>query len=152
MIARLTLGLVFLLAMGGCASTQKKTSVSQLQLQVGNLEAQLREKDQELSDLRDEIDDLTQEVRKDGDAAEARESLQEYSSASFDKKGIIRVTANPSDIQQALKNAGYYDGAIDSKIGHKTKKAISAFQADHGLKADGIIGKRTWAELSTYLK
>ncbi len=54
-------------------------------------------------------------------------------------------------IQQALKNAGIYNGKIDGSIGPKTKKAIEAFQSQNGLKADGKVGKKTWAALSVYL-
>lgn len=56
------------------------------------------------------------------------------------------------DIQRALKSAGVYAGAIDGKIGPITKAAIQAFQAAKGLKADGVVGPKTWAELEKYLK
>ncbi|MBM3246648.1 MAG: peptidoglycan-binding protein, partial [Candidatus Omnitrophica bacterium] len=55
------------------------------------------------------------------------------------------------EIQTALKNANYYTGAIDGKIGPMTKKAIEEFQKANGLKADGKIGPKTWAVLGTYL-
>jgi peptidoglycan hydrolase-like protein with peptidoglycan-binding domain len=55
------------------------------------------------------------------------------------------------DIQAALKNAGYYTGAIDGKIGPKTKKAIEEFQRAKELKVDGKVGPKTWAELEKYL-
>lgn len=55
-------------------------------------------------------------------------------------------------IQRALKNAGFYKGQIDGKIGSKTKESIARFQKEKGLKADGIAGKRTIAELRKYLK
>ena len=55
------------------------------------------------------------------------------------------------DIQRALKSAGFYDGAIDGKIGPKTKTAIGVFQKAKGLVADGKVGPRTWTELSKYL-
>src|SRR3989338_661997 len=51
------------------------------------------------------------------------------------------------DIQITLKNAGYYTGAIDGKIGPKTKRAIEEFQAAKGLKVDGKVGPKTWNEL-----
>ncbi len=57
----------------------------------------------------------------------------------------------PKEIQQALKNAGVYDGNVDGKIGPKTKKAIEAFQKQNGLKADGKVGRKTWKALSVYL-
>lgn len=55
-------------------------------------------------------------------------------------------------IQQALKNAGFYKGEIDGKIGSKTKIAIKAFQKSKGLSADGVVGQKTWNELSKYFK
>lgn len=55
------------------------------------------------------------------------------------------------EIQTALKNAGFYAGAIDGKIGPKTKNAIEEFQKAKGLKVDGKIGPKTWAELQKYL-
>ncbi len=54
-------------------------------------------------------------------------------------------------IQQALKNAGFYNGKVDGDIGPKTKKAVEAFQAQNGLKADGKVGPRTWKALSAHL-
>ncbi len=55
-------------------------------------------------------------------------------------------------IQVALKKAGFYRGEIDSKIGPKTKKAIIDFQRSKRLKPDGVVGLKTWEELSKYLK
>jgi len=55
-----------------------------------------------------------------------------------------------TSIQKALKNAGYYDGAIDGKIGSGTTEAIRRFQSENGLKADGICGRKTWAKLKMY--
>ena len=54
-------------------------------------------------------------------------------------------------IQQALKNAGLYQGDIDGKLGPRTKKAIEEFQTQNGLAADGKVGPKTWAKLSSHL-
>ena len=54
-------------------------------------------------------------------------------------------------IQQALKNAGFYAGKVDGDIGPRTKKAIEAFQTHSGLKADGKVGAKTWKLLSAHL-
>lgn len=66
---------------------------------------------------------------------------------------VADVTGKPTnkEIQQALKNAGLYDGKIDGNVGPKTKKAVEAFQTQNGLKADGKVGRKTWKALSTYL-
>ena len=50
-----------------------------------------------------------------------------------------------------MKNAGFYAGTVDGKIGPKTKKAVEEFQKSKGLKVDGKIGPKTWAELEKYL-
>lgn len=54
-------------------------------------------------------------------------------------------------IQQALKNAGFYAGKVDGDLGPRTKKAIEDFQSQNGLKADGKVGPRTWKLLSAHL-
>ena len=56
-----------------------------------------------------------------------------------------------TEIQTALKNAGYYTVDIDGKTGLKTKKAIEEFQQANGLKVDGKVGPKTWEALSKYL-
>ena len=38
----------------------------------------------------------------------------------------------------------------DGDFGNETSKAVKHFQTTHGLKADGIVGKLTWAELVKY--
>jgi peptidoglycan hydrolase-like protein with peptidoglycan-binding domain len=52
------------------------------------------------------------------------------------------------EIQTALKNAGFYTGNIDGKIGPKSKKAIEDFQNANGLKVDGKVGPKTWEAMS----
>ena len=61
------------------------------------------------------------------------------------------IQLSSKQIQRALKKAGFYQGPIDGKIGTKTKEAIIKFHKANGLKADGIVGKRTSEELNKYL-
>ncbi|MFA5287104.1 MAG: peptidoglycan-binding domain-containing protein [Candidatus Omnitrophota bacterium] len=56
-----------------------------------------------------------------------------------------------NEIQTALKNAGFYSGTIDGKIGPNTKKAITEFQKSQGLAVDGKVGPKTWDVLNKYL-
>ena len=56
-----------------------------------------------------------------------------------------------TDIQRALTKAGFNLGSIDGKMGPKTKKAIQAFQREHNLTVDGIVGAKTWEKLKTYI-
>ena len=51
------------------------------------------------------------------------------------------------DVQQALKDRGYYTGTVDGIYGTGTYNAIVAFQRDNGLTADGIAGTDTLAAL-----
>lgn len=55
------------------------------------------------------------------------------------------------EIQTALKNANFYTGAVDGKIGPMTKKAIEEFQKANNLEVDGKVGPKTWAALSRFV-
>ncbi len=62
----------------------------------------------------------------------------------------IPETPTKKDIQMSLKNAGYYDGKIDGKLGPKTKAAVEAFQDANNLVVDGKIGVNTWSKLRAF--
>ena len=145
----------------GCSATQDRTRLTQLQLRVGDLERQLEMREAQLKDLKYEMKDLSYEmdrlkvprVKAESSRAVLKPKRVKNSVAitSTKKQGTIRVPVSVRKIQKALKGAGYYDGPVDGKIGKKTKRAISAFQKDNGLKGDGVVGRRTWAELKVYL-
>ncbi len=70
------------------------------------------------------------------------------------EKFISDKMSNPpsvSDVQLALRNAGFYDGAVDGKAGTKSREGVKEFQRSNGLTADGIVGEKTWLKLKTYL-
>lgn len=46
-------------------------------------------------------------------------------------------------VQKKLKELGYYKGSIDGIYGTATKKAVTAFQKNCGITADGIAGAKT---------
>jgi peptidoglycan L-alanyl-D-glutamate endopeptidase CwlK len=50
-------------------------------------------------------------------------------------------------LQIELKRLNYHSGGIDEKYGNLTRDAVMAFQADNGLKTDGMAGEKTWAAL-----
>jgi len=53
------------------------------------------------------------------------------------------------EVQQQLKNLGYYTGSITNKYDSATKKAVTAFQKKNGLKADGLAGAETRSLLAS---
>ena len=50
-------------------------------------------------------------------------------------------------MQERLNALGYNCSAVDGINGPKTQAAIKAFQRNHGLVADGIVGPKTWSKL-----
>lgn len=153
----------------GCSThTQSPTVVNRLQIQVAQLERKLETRDQAIGELQEQVHDMSSRLndiktyslyepieeydyRKSSALSAPEEDTPELTASSDKDENIVRVKASISEVQKALKNAGYYDGKIDGKLGSRSKKAIHDFQLDHKLKSDGIIGKKTWNELRTYL-
>ncbi len=127
-----------IIGLSGCATARKKDLERQaLKNQISVLEAQIQVKDREISSLRDALDEAGLEKRE----ALAKKALV----------GEVKSRPKAKDIQLALKNAGYYAGVVDGKIGKATRSAIRAFQKANGLAVDGKVGKQTWALLGNYL-
>lgn len=160
--------LVVSLFLVGCSThTQSPTVVNRLQIQVAQLERKLDNRDKAIGELQSQVHDMSSEMNeiKTYSLYEPVEEFDYRQTAQIEEEEeepvisreprederIIRVKATKKDVQQALKKAGYYDGKIDGKIGSRSKKAIHEFQSDHKLKPDGIIGRRTWNELKSYL-
>ncbi len=62
----------------------------------------------------------------------------------------LKVGSSGSDVkrlQNQLKALGYYTGSVDGDFGAGTEAAVKAFQARHGLTADGKAGKYTLDKL-----
>lgn len=138
MLPRILLTSFIILALAGCATTKKAATGSQteeLQTKVSDLEKQLQSKDEEIRDLEERLSKM---------------KAPEEQIVNAQEVDISKVT--PKSIQTALKNAGFYSGAIDGKIGRKTKEAIKEFQKANGLKSDGVVGKQTWVKLQKYLE
>lgn len=53
-----------------------------------------------------------------------------------------------SAVQKTLNCLGYNAGTVDGIFGSQTESAVKSFQRNHGLSADGIVGKNTYYYLS----
>ncbi len=144
--------MVGLIALSGCASRKTGKKVDTIQAQVNAMTDELVRLDQSLQDTRAALQ--TQESGGGGVVSES--SFVPSSGEGAMVGGMYRTPSGfeiPSvNIQKALKKAGYYNGAIDGKVGPGTRDAIVAFQKDNGLTADGICGRGTWAKLKSYLE
>lgn len=141
--------MVGLIALSGCASRKTGKKVDTLQAQVNAMTDELVRLDQSLQDTRAALQ--AQEGK-----AEVSETPATITGMGVAVGGMYRTPSGfelPSvNIQKALKKAGYYNGAIDGKVGPGTRDAIAAFQKDNGLDADGVCGRGTWAKLKSYLE
>ena len=59
-------------------------------------------------------------------------------------KPTIKRGASGSAVRELQRLLGIKDDGI---FGYATETAVSIFQKEHGLVADGIVGQQTWAEL-----
>jgi peptidoglycan hydrolase-like protein with peptidoglycan-binding domain len=140
----LVCGLVLgLSSLAGCATTGQGQSVADLQMKVSDLENQVAAKDSEIKDLKLTMKDMAYDLDRKKTTSVGSGKPFDYSK----NEAILRVKVAPEKLQEALRSAGYYKGTVDGKLGTGTKAAIKKFQADHGLKADGVVGEKTWSEL-----
>ncbi len=134
------LGLITVMATG-CAGQRHAQEHNQLKSDVGLL-------DQRIGQLE------RTSLKSSSQAASPMEAMGEPSgtaaTAGVSSTGTM-LKPSKKEIQQALKNAGFYQGAVDGKIGPQTREAITQFQQVNGLKVDGVVGKQTWAKLAPYL-
>ena len=150
-------GIVFLvfavmIAVSGCATTaQDQTMVTRLQMRVGELERQLDGKDERITELEYNLKGLSYDVSRAKEQPRTTAAARPAVTSAPDVDGeIIRVNASVEDVQRALKNAGYYTGNIDGKLGPMTRQSIVQFQQSKNLKADGVIGRQTWEQLRAF--
>ena len=121
--------------LSGCATMNKNDALSNqgLRNKISALEAQLKEKDDEINSLKETSLKISEDV-------------------NLNKTNEANQQIDPKQIQTALKNAGYYQGTVDGKLGKNTRRAVRAFQRANKLPADGKVGENTWMVLKEYLE
>ncbi len=124
-------GILFLIfAVSGCVTTP-----------VVNYSGENRQLRTQVSSLEDQLFRLKQEN------SQLKAQLQKQDAG---KKEVRMPSA--SEIQTALKKAGFYKGVVDGQIGTQTKEAIKKFQEANKINPDGVVGSRTWSAMSKYLE
>ena len=138
------------LILSGCAGAQTRQGVARLQSQVGLLEERVTQLERSVT--MGPGMPLSHETAPTDFRISAEQPVQPTTVRSSGKSPAAKTSLKPStrEIQQALKNAGFYQGAIDGKRGPMTREAVKEFQRLHGLSDDGVVGKQTWAKLSAY--
>ncbi len=109
-----------------------------------------RNKDLEIQGLRNQVNALKTQPVVESEEIISEETVEVPAAA--DKVSETKDVPSARQIQAALKNAGYYSGAIDGKIGRQSRQAIRDFQKANNLMVDGKVGKKTWAALKEYLQ
>ncbi len=137
------LGLVVLL-LSGCASS-RRAQANDLNRQVDHLDSRVGMIEQQMG----HIEGKAWNQREDVSYLKGRVEGMQSGFGGSARANAIKST--PKRIQTALKNAGYYTGSVDGKIGSQTKQAIKEFQRANGLSADGKVGSQTWMQLAQYL-
>lgn len=127
----------------GCAGTKQARDVGRLQSQMALLEERVTQLERTQFPL------PAAEEAAAVPAAGATAPAPAVAEAT-PKAAPAAIKPTTRQIQQALKNAGFYQGAIDGKMGPMTREAIREFQRVHGLVDDGVVGKKTWAKLHAY--
>lgn len=80
-----------------------------------------------------------------------RSTLQQGSSGQ-EVRRLQELLQSAEDIARQQGDSLILDiGAVDGIFGAKTKVAVVTFQKDRNIKADGIVGRVTWKQLSFIL-
>ena len=137
--------------LSGCAAMKSRQDTARLQSQVGLLDERVTQLERSAgiglsaAPVAEPVFDSGTAVGSDSGSARKRRASAEPASLSASS-----VKPSTREIQQALKNAGFYQGSIDGKMGPVTREAVKEFQRIHGLGDDGVVGRKTWAKLKAY--
>jgi peptidoglycan hydrolase-like protein with peptidoglycan-binding domain len=133
---RLFAALAAAVFLSGCATvgSRKTGEATPDAMRVKQLETDIETRNQKIDEL-------------EGDLQRMRSGTAAPTVAAV-KSGVIRVAGvTVTELQAALKRAGLDPGPMDGKLGTKTKEAVKEFQRRKNLKADGVVGAKTWALL-----
>ena len=161
---------ILLFLSSGCTTVKQNTNgINQLKNQMVNVESILsrqnlliQQNKTDVDQLLDRNDEISIELSRVKDqrtvisqAAPSSRTRSIRVETTETRSALIsdKLQPQPSiqNIQMALRNAGFYIGNIDGKVGALTRKGVKNFQEANNLTADGVVGRRTWAKLKDYL-
>lgn len=140
--------------LSGCAMGRGRQDLARLQSQVGLLDERVSQL--ERGSVGGPSSASTGAIAPDfgattlGASRASSRSAKQSSGATLAADASTPGTPSTREIQEALKNAGFYQGSVDGKMGPLTREAIKEFQRVHGLVDDGVAGRQTWAKLNAY--
>ena len=135
-----------------------QTALKQLKLYTGNITGHYGEKTQAaVKEFQKRYD-----LKADGIAGESTiQALYESvgityspdgsSSVSYSDAGTLRYGSSGEAVrqmQQDLKNLGYYNGSVTGNFGTLTEAGVMKFQRANNLSADGVAGAKTLAKIA----
>ena len=132
----------------GCTTNKRhQRDYNNLQNEIGQLQSDVARLDQSAKDSEAAVKSVQGQAPQAGTGAGS--VLGQFT------QGAVYRTPSGFElpavaIQRALKNAGYYQGNVDGKVGTGTKQAIKNFQKDNGLETDGVCGRQTWSRLQQF--
>ncbi len=139
--------IILVICLSGCATIRpsaKKNATGDWVSEKSYLESELQEKDTQIRDLENRLANY--------------ESAKSNSTSAVKQIAAPIKVINPSigvnikTVQKALQKSNYYKGVLDGEPSIKLKESIKSFQNSNGLKADGIVGPKTWEKLKRYNK
>ena len=137
--------------LGGCASMRTRSELERLQSQVGLLDERITQLERTtVSGAGISSEPMAAPAAEGGTTV--GETRSRISSGRKSGGAVASSSLKPAtrEIQQALKNAGFYQGNVDGHTGPMTREAVKEFQRVHGLTDDGVVGRQTWTKLKAY--
>lgn len=107
-----------------------------------------------LSDEQQEVISETETTTDESADSSAQDAQQGTSAVDTSDYYTIKLGCKGGAVRRLqtwLSDLGY-SISVDGNFGAKTEAAVKQFQTDHGLEADGIIGRKTWASLAETIK
>ena len=140
---------------GGSSNNAVNAQMGVLADEVTRLDQALQETRAQLQHEQARVAELENRLGGGASSSSSAAPAAYSSTPSEPYAGVYRTPAGfelpASSVQKALKNAGFYTGDMDGKVGPDTREAVRNFQRSNGLTPDGIIGKSTWNLLKKHV-